>query len=117
LRETNIGVDPAMISQDWEVLLRNTEAQIDHGTYPAEEIGVRLHRSMLSIHPFMNGNGRHARITANELARLLGLGDDLYSWGRRSGEEHEAVRRKYLDALQLADAEGQYGPLVAVALS
>lgn len=116
-RETNMGVDPTMISHDWEVLLRNTITQIDHRSYPVDEIGVRLHRSMLAIHCFTNGNGRHARMVANELGRLLGLGDNVYTWGARSGLDREIARRRYLDALRLADNTDEYGPLVEIARS
>ncbi|MCL4446609.1 MAG: mobile mystery protein B [Actinobacteria bacterium] len=116
-RETNMGVDPGTISEQWEVLLRNTLAQIKLGSFPIDEVVVRLHRGMLSIHCFTNGNGRHARVVANELARSLGLGFGRYTWGRRSGGDREEIRREYLDALRLADVTGEYGPLVKIALS
>lgn len=116
-RDTNLGVDPSRIAEDWESLLRNTAAQIEHASYPAEEIGVRFHRSMLSIHCFTNGNGRHARITANEIGRLLGLGRRAYTWGARSGDDPTVVRQRYLDALRLADSTDEYGPLVRIARS
>lgn len=116
-RETNLGVDPASIAEDWEALLRNTVTQIEHASYPAEEIGVRFHRTMLAVHCFANGNGRHARLTANEIARLLGLGDSAYTWGARSGDDPATVRRHYLDALRLADDTDEYGLLVRIARS
>ena len=117
-RETNMGVDPSQIVHDWEVLLRNTQAQIEHSSYPLPEIGVRLHRGMLAIHCFPNGNGRHARMVANELARMLGLGETFYTWGGRNpAANREAARRKYLQALRIADADDEYGPLVDIATS
>jgi Fic-DOC domain mobile mystery protein B len=116
-RQTNMGVDPTRIQEDFELLLGNTRYQIDHDTYPPAEIGVRLHRAMLAIHCFPNGNGRHARLGANELGRILGLGRTVYTWGRRSGGDREAIRREYLDALQLADRTDDYGPLVRIATS
>ena len=116
-RDTNLGVDPSRIAEDWEALLRNTAAQIEHASYPVEEIGVRFHRSMLAIHCFTNGNGRHARIAANEIGRLLGLGNRAYTWGARSGEDPAVVRQRYLDALRLADDTDEYGPLVRIAQS
>lgn len=116
-RETNIGVAPEMISQDWAISLGNTRAQIEFGTYPPEEIGVRFHREMVAIHCFVNGNGRHARIAANELGRLLGLGDNAFTWGRRGGDSPEIVRVRYLEALSIADTTGDYGPLVKIAIS
>lgn len=116
-RDTNLGVEPVLIVQQWEDLLRDTHWWIDHNVYPPLEIGLRLHRGMLAIHCFPNGNGRHARITATELARLLGQGPGAYTWGARSGADPEISRREYLRALRLADSEGEYGPLMEIALS
>lgn len=118
IRETNMGIDPLQITHEWEVLLRNTEWQIENRTHPLDEICVRLHRRMLEIHCFPNGNGRHARLAANELGRILGLGSNAFTWGRRSGEgREEELRRQYLDALRLADSTDDYGPLITIARS
>jgi Fic-DOC domain mobile mystery protein B len=114
-KQTNMGVDASRIQEDFEILVGNTRYQIDNHTYPPAEIGVRLHRGMLAIHCFPNGNGRHARLAASELGRILGLGRHVYTWGRRSGGDREAIRRDYLDALQLADRTDNYGPLVRIA--
>jgi Fic-DOC domain mobile mystery protein B len=118
LRETNMGVDPHRIAEQWEDLLRNVRTQIEFGSVPTEQIGLRLHRRMLAIHCFPNGNGRHARLVANELARVLGLGEDFYTWGQatRSGDP-EGVRQQYLAALRLADTADDYGPLLDIAIS
>ena len=78
-RETNMGIDPSKIIHEWEILLRNTQFQIENETYSPEEICVRLHRRMLEIHCFPNGNGRHARLAASELGRILGLGDCCFN--------------------------------------
>lgn len=116
-RDTNLGVDPSRIVEDLELLLRDTVAQVEHGSFPAEEIGIRFHRSMLAIHCFTNGNGRHARVAATEIGRLLGVGDHPYTWGARSGGDPVIVRQRYLEALRLADRTGEYGPLVRLARS
>jgi Fic-DOC domain mobile mystery protein B len=117
VRETNIGVDPAQITERWEALLQNTLWQIEHDVFPREELGARLHKDMGFIHPFVNGNGRHARLAADELARVLGLGRDFYTWGQRGGGDPAAVRARYLASLQHADATGDYGPVIRFALS
>jgi Fic-DOC domain mobile mystery protein B len=117
-RETNMGVDPHQIVIQWEDALRDAKWQIANSSYEPAEICVRLHRRMLAIHCFPNGNGRHARMVANELGRLLGLGDNPFTWGGEAGRgREEELRREYLDALQLADSKGDFAPLVAIALS
>jgi len=118
IRETNMGIDPLQITHEWQIALGNAEWQIEHDTYPSEEMCVRLHRRMLEVHCFPNGNGRHARLVANELGRILGLGSNAFTWGRRTGEgREEELRRQYLDALKLADTTDNYGPLTMIALS
>lgn len=116
-RQTNIGVDPSQIIEQWQMVLGNIQYQIEQASVPPVEIGVRLHRQMLAIHCFPNGNGRHARIVANKLAETMGLGSQVYSWGQRSNAHVEEKRQQYLAALKIADATDDYEPLIAVALS
>jgi len=42
-------------------------AKIEHVSYFSDEIAVRFHHRLVSIHPFPNGNGRHARLMADPL--------------------------------------------------
>ena len=95
-RETNLGVDPHQIAVQWERLLGNVLWQLEGGSMPALEVGVRFHHDMVKIHCFTNGNERHARLAANKLAELAGLGVDVYTWGQRSGggaDDARALRR------------------------
>jgi fido (protein-threonine AMPylation protein) len=89
---------------------------IEHDTYDRLEICVRYHHRLVFIHPFVNGNGRHARLVAGALAESVGLGPDRLSWGARSGLPASEARRYYLDALRAADG-GDYGPLLTNAVS
>jgi Fic-DOC domain mobile mystery protein B len=61
----NIGIDKFQI----RMAIRETMTDLDTwgtaGTYSAEEAAVRLHHRMVWIHPFENGNGRHARLLAD----------------------------------------------------
>jgi len=45
----------------------------EHKTYPASEAAIRLHHRLTKIHPFPNGNGRHARIMA-DVVRIMTIG-------------------------------------------
>ena len=111
--EVNIGVPPAQIESRLYSLLQDAQAWVKHGTYPADEISVRLHHGLVAIHPWRNGNGRHARLIADRLA--LALDRPSFTWG--GGAELEAkndTRKAYLAALKAADA-GDFNPLIAFA--
>jgi Fic-DOC domain mobile mystery protein B len=107
--ERNIGVDQRRIAVD----VRNLTADAlwwFHGDEPPEEVAARFHHRLVSIHPFANGNGRHARM-ASDLC-LRSLGRPPLTWGRTLKLPADEVRRRYIAALRDADA-GDLGPLVA----
>ena len=70
-------------------------------TYPPDEIAIRLHHRLVSIHPFANGNGRHARLMADVLAQRLGRPG--FSWGSSAIARAGDYRRAYIEALRAAD--------------
>lgn len=113
-RETTIGVAPAQIQERLQILMGDTAYWVDHQTFPASEISIRFHHLLVSIHPFVNGNGRHARLAAGALADSLGLGPDHLSWGARGGLPVAEARRRYLSALRSAD-RGDYSALLEIA--
>ncbi|ESQ73525.1 hypothetical protein ABAC402_18800 [Asticcacaulis sp. AC402] len=69
---------------------------------------------MVFIHPFPNGNGRHARMAADLLA--VALGRPRFTWGRANLVEAAQNRRSYIAALKTADAH-DLAPLMAFARS
>lgn len=115
-RETTIGVRPSRIQEELHVLLGDVSFWIQQQTYEPLECCVRFHHRLVCIHPFVNGNGRHARLAAAALAESIDLGPDCLSWGSRSGMPVSAARRTYPDALRAADS-GDYAPLLASAIS
>ena len=64
--EKNIGIDPLHISVQLRILVDNARYWARHDVYPALEAAARFHHRLTNIHPFPNGNGRHARIAADE---------------------------------------------------
>lgn len=104
----NIGVFPEAITEQLTNLLADTDYWIQHDTYAADEIGVRFHHRLVSIHPFPNGNGRHARLMTDALLRQVST--TPFSWGSGSIDDHGDVRGRYIHALQCADA-GDYDRL------
>ncbi|MCY4427512.1 MAG: mobile mystery protein B [Halieaceae bacterium] len=109
--EKNLGIDPAHISVQTRNLLADARAWVDYATYSPQEAVVRLHYRLVSIHPFVNGNGRHARLLAEAMLRYEygGTAIDWTGGGGFSGIE--AQRRAYLDALRAADC-GDLTPLL-----
>jgi Fic-DOC domain mobile mystery protein B len=101
--EKNIGVDPLHIAVDLKNLIDDVEAWIEFETYPPKEIALRFHHRLVKIHPFPNGNGRHARIMADALLkqRFSSPGID---WAGGSLERIGEQRELYIQALREADA-------------
>jgi len=95
-------------------LLADTNAWIEHQAYPPDEIAVRFHHRLVQIHPFPNGNGRHARLMADLL--VMRLGRERFSWGRENLRDAGSLRKRYIAALQAADNH-DIRPLLAFARS
>lgn len=105
----NIGVPPEMIVEQVHNLLGDTRYWIDHSSFSADEIACRFHHRLVSIHPFSNGNGRHARLMTDALLRELRA--EAFTWGSGSIDDQGDVRNRYLRALRSADL-GDYAPLL-----
>jgi Fic-DOC domain mobile mystery protein B len=109
--EKIIGAPPHRILSDLGVLLGDAAYWMKNATYPPDELALRFHHRLVSIHPFSNGNGLHSRLAADLLA--LKLGRPIFPWGGTS-PNNEARRKEYLAALRNADAQ-DYAPLTAFA--
>ena len=112
--ERNIGIAFFEIPVALRQLLDDAKAWIEYKTYPPDEIAVRFHHRLVQIHPFPNGNGRHARLMADLL--VMRLGRERFSWGRESLRDAGGVRQRYIAAVQAADNHDM-GPLLAFARS
>lgn len=110
----NIGVAWHTISVELKKLLDDAHYQIEHASYPPNEIAVRFHHRLVAIHPFPNGNGRHARLMADLLVQRLG--QPRFTWGSRSLVDASETRQRYIAALQAADAR-DIAPLLTFARS
>ena len=96
-RETSIGIAPESIQVVLRMLLDDTLTWIQFQTYPPDEIALRFHHRLVAIHPFPNGNGRHARLVADLLVRALAR--PVFSWGG------DPDRRRYQEALRALDRD------------
>ncbi len=114
-RLTNIGIDPRDIPVQVRSLCDDVRHWVDHDTYPWPELPVRFHHQLVFIHPFPNGNGRHARLAADILA--MSNGHAALSWGGgESLANAGALRSEYLEALREAD-RGDFRRLIRFARS
>lgn len=112
--EKNIGVPVAQMREMLGTLLGDVRYWIENNTYSPDEIAIRLHHRLVSIHLFLNGNGRHARLLADVLAARLGR--PTFTWGQRDLIRPGETRQSYLQALRTAD-NGNIIPLVDFARS
>jgi len=102
-RETSIGVAPEAIAVDLRNSLDDARAWIEWLTFPADEIAVRLHHRLVQVHPFPNGNGRHARLLADLVVVSLGGPPFAWSGGHLAGAGD--TRTDYLVALRRMDKD------------
>jgi len=110
--EKNIGVPVHEIRERLMVLSGDVRYWIENGTYSPDEMAVRFHHRLTLIHPFPNGNGRHARLIADIL--LIKLGGLAFSWGSANLVKEGEARTKYLEAIRVADM-GDIQPLLKFA--
>ncbi|MBM3543483.1 MAG: mobile mystery protein B [Alphaproteobacteria bacterium] len=112
--ERNIGIEAHRIPAEMPMMYDDIRYWVEHRTFPPDEIAIRLHYRLVAIHPFPNGNGRHARLMADLLIQRLG--GKPFTWGSGNLSEAGDVRAKYIEALQAADNH-DLGPLLAFARS
>lgn len=112
--EKNIGVAPHQIAMQLRNLMDDARYWTEHQTYPPLELALRFHRRLVLIHPFPNGNGRHARIATDALLKFK-LNHAPITWeGRDAGKTLQAAgahRASYIQALRAADAK-DFAPLL-----
>jgi Fic-DOC domain mobile mystery protein B len=108
--EKNLGWEVQRLAEGVCVAFDDARYWLQHGTYPLHETAARLHHRLVQIHPWPNGNGRHARLMADLVMASRGM--EPLSWGANAdlasvGE----IRTRYIHAIRSADA-GDFGPLL-----
>jgi Fic-DOC domain mobile mystery protein B len=111
--ERNPGWEPHRIAEGVAIFLDDAEGWLRFSTFPVHEAAVRLHHRLVSIHPWSNGNGRHARLIEDIV--VAANGEKALSCGSRStGAEPGSARARYLEAIRTAD-RGDFTPLLGFA--
>lgn len=107
--ERNIGMDPIHISVQVANLVEDLRFWLGTVEWSLDEAAARFHHRLVAIHPFPNGNGRHARLATDLL--LESRGARPFTWGYAGGDPAVEVRPRYLAALRSAD-QGDLGDLL-----
>ena len=113
--DKNLGIHWYQISEQLKNLYDDVEFWLDSGSFSSDEMAVRLHHRLVWIHPFPNGNGRHARLMADIFLKNV-LESKSFSWGGNNLSDPSEVRKRYIDAIHVADA-GDFNPLIDFARS
>jgi Fic-DOC domain mobile mystery protein B len=103
LSEKNIGIQSRQISVSVRTLLEDAKYWAENNTYLPLEAAARFHHRLVEIHPFANGNGRHARIAADiYLSECFGRAP--IDWENGADLTNNTQRRdQYIAALRAAD--------------
>ena len=112
--ERNLGIESYRIQPELRQFLDDARYWIEHSTYGPDELAVRFHYRLVSIHPFPNGNGRWSRLAGDLM--IVQQGNPRFTWGSTNLQEANDVRRTYINALRRADNH-DIGPLLIFARS
>lgn len=91
-------------------LCTDTRLWLDLQDESPDQIAVRFHHRLVSIHPFANGNGRHARLMTDLLLENI-LKRPAFTWGGADLSKAGGSRQAYIAALHAADLN-DYAPLL-----
>jgi Fic-DOC domain mobile mystery protein B len=99
---------------DWHQVPTQVRTLLDNLLFwETKEVGLleqasRLHHRAVSIHPFLNGNGRWARMLAN--IWLKRHGQPIIEWPEQTIGSRSVIRDEYLAAIRAAN-RGDEDPL------
>ncbi len=108
--DKNIGGPWYQISASLRNLFDDTRLRMGLQEETPDEIGVWFHHRLVSIHPFPNGNGRHARLMTDALLEYV-IGCPRFTWGSENLSNQGDARHQYIAALHAADLH-DYQPLL-----
>jgi len=112
--ERNLGVVPYRIQPDLIQAISDARYWLENKAYAPDELAVRFHHRIVSVHPFPNGNGRWSRMAADLL--VVQEGGARFTWGSANLQSPGDLRRAYIEALHAADDHDLH-PLIAFARS
>lgn len=100
--DKNIGVPWHQISTNLHELCASAKLWLELNDETPPEIAVRFHHRLVLIHPFPNGNGRHARLMTDIILKNV-FALPKFTWGNKDLSKKGNIRENYIRALQEAD--------------
>ena len=109
--ELNLGVPAWQIDVSLQNLMDDLAFWRESTNMDIFEQVARLHHRAVSIHPFLNGNGRWSRMLANIFQKQA---TDLVTvWPEETVGTASIIRDEYLAAVRAADG-GEYDPIIGL---
>jgi len=107
----NIGVEPHLIPEQIKLLTGDFLSWNEtESTMPVVEISARLQHRLTYIHPFINGNGRHARLITDIFLNSRQYAIPQWPQIQLMAQGNE-IREQYIRAMKNAD-EGDLTELI-----
>ncbi len=91
--DKNIGGAWYQISTSHRNLFDDVQLWLELWNETPDKMGVRFHHRLVSIHPFPNGNGRHARLMTDLLLENI-LKSKRFTWGSQNLSKNSNVATK-----------------------
>lgn len=110
--DLNIGIAWSQIPEQINILCKDFAFwNTIQNSMPILEVAARLQNRLTRIHPFKNGNGRHARLITDIF--LCSRNHPLPKWPQiQLIEQGDSVRKLYIAAMKQADM-GNFDQLIA----
>jgi Fic-DOC domain mobile mystery protein B len=112
-RETNIGVAPQLIPSQSMQTLDDAKYWHTEKVFESDNLAARIHCRLVSVHPFVNGNGRCTRLMAD--LYLTSIRARPFTWGGTNLDVDGSGRAEYIAALVKAADTDDYADLVQFA--
>lgn len=103
IRQVNltIGIKPYLILTELKKLVDDIKFWEENKSFEVIEIASRIHHRAVFIHPFLNGNGRWARMLSNIYLKQNNL--EPTRWNENLLSKSNPTRKEYIEALKEAD--------------
>jgi Fic-DOC domain mobile mystery protein B len=111
--ERDPGWEPGRIAEGVSLFFDDAEGWLRCSTFSVHEAALRLHHRLVSIHPWSNGNGRHARLVADIV--VAANDEKPLSWGSRSPSDPKGTPQDRYRRSIAAAADGDFLPLLEFA--